>query len=174
MTALACADAGAAAIRYHYDVGNEFYRLWLDTSLSYSCAMAPDAVAEALRYDSPLQLTKRLALVDTEIGGRQVRAGDELLLCLGAANRDPAVFDRPDEFDLGRTGGGHLAFGHGMHGCLGGPLAQAQAEIAIESLYRRVGRLAPRVGQEEGPQWQDHSFIIRGLTRLPVTIRDVP
>ncbi|EFC83524.1 cytochrome P450 [Parafrankia sp. EUN1f] len=135
--------------------------------------LAPGAVAEALRYDSPLQLTKRIAAVDAEIGGHQVRSGDEVLLCLGAANRDPAVFDRPDEFDIGRAERGHLAFGHGMHGCLGGPLAQAQAEIAIEALYRQAGRLEPLTGQEKGLRWQDHSFIVRGLTHLPVAIRDV-
>ncbi|ONH60568.1 cytochrome [Frankia sp. CcI49] len=140
--------------------------------------LAPDAVAEALRYDSPLQLTKRLASGDAELGGQRVKAGDELLLCLGAANRDPAVFDRPDSFDIGRagrgrTGGGHLAFGHGMHGCLGGPLAQAQAEIALESLYRRAGRIEPAADQGPEPSWQAHSFIIRGLTHLPVALGDV-
>jgi len=125
-------------------------------------------VEEALRYDSPLQLTKRLATRDVEIGGKQVREGDQILLCLGAANRDPAVFSRPDEFDITRSARGHLAFGYGMHGCLGGLLAELQAEVAFERLYRRAERLELLAEQLE---WQDHSFIVRGLKHLPVSLR---
>lgn len=125
------------------------------------------AVGEALRYDSPLQLTKRLATQDLEIGGKVIREGDQLLLCLAAANRDPEVFDRPDEFDLRRDSRAHLAFGHGMHGCLGGVLAEVQAEIAFD-LLNRSARLELDTDELE---WQDHSFIVRGLKRLPVTVR---
>ncbi|MCK9925470.1 cytochrome P450 [Frankia sp. AgPm24] len=154
--------------------------------------LARAAVSEALRYDPPLQLTKRLATRDVEIGGERIPAGAEVLLCLGATGRDPAVFARPDEFDITRQAREHLAFGHGMHGCLGGALARAQVEIALECLYRRSDllRLAspaespatdrpaadrpaagPGTNRGEGPSWQDHSFIIRGLTSLPVTLR---
>jgi cytochrome P450 len=128
------------------------------------------AVDEALRYDSPLQMTKRLATRDVEIGGKLVPAGDQVLLCLGAANRDPAAFGRPDDFDIGRDAPVHLAFGHGMHGCLGGPLAQLQAEAAFDCLYRRAGPVALAVQPDE-LEWQDHSFIVRGLKGLPVSLR---
>jgi cytochrome P450 len=128
------------------------------------------AVAEALRYDSPLQMTKRLATRDTEIGGKLVPAGDQVLLCLGAANRDPAVFARPDEFDIGRDSAEHLAFGYGMHGCLGGALARLQAGAAIGGLLRRTAGLELAAGADE-LEWQDHSFIVRGLKRLPVSLR---
>lgn len=133
------------------------------------------AVGEALRYDSPLQMTKRLATRDIEIGGQQIRAGDQLLLCLGAANRDPEAFDRPDEFDVGRNTDGHLAFGFGMHGCLGGLLASLQAEAAFGCLYRQGVTL--RAGgplDADGLEWQDHSFIVRGLRRLPVSLHESP
>ena len=126
------------------------------------------AVAEALRYDSPLQQTKRVATRAAEVGGEQVREGEQVLLCLGAANRDPEVFDRPDEFDITRGARNHLAFGHGMHGCLGGLLAELQAEIAFECLYRRAETL--ELGSEE-LEWHDHSFIVRGLKHLPVSVR---
>ncbi|MDA3648374.1 cytochrome P450 [Saccharopolyspora indica] len=129
---------------------------------------AQDAVAEALRYDSPLQQTKRVATRDVEIGGERVPAGDQVLLCLGAANRDPARFDRPEEFDITRDARGHLAFGHGMHGCLGGLLAELQAEVAFGCLYRRPEFLEPDAAELE---WHDHSFIVRGLKRLPVSVR---
>ncbi|WP_330181679.1 cytochrome P450 [Nocardia sp. NBC_01503] len=124
------------------------------------------AVVEALRYDSPLQLTKRLATKDVEIGGRVIRAGDQVLVCLGAANRDPEVFPDPDRFDLTRDTSSQLAFGHGMHGCLGGQLAELVAGVAFAQL--RTVDLTPLVDEFE---WQDHSFIVRGLRALPVEIR---
>ncbi|APE34388.1 cytochrome [Nocardia mangyaensis] len=126
------------------------------------------AVTEALRYDCPLQLTKRLATRDIEIDDARIFAGDQVMVCLGAANRDPAVFARPDEFDLTRTDGGHLAFGHGMHGCLGGLLAELQAEVAFAHLFQ--DSLTP-VARDGELDWQDHSFIVRGLKSLPVELR---
>ncbi|MFI1917973.1 cytochrome P450 [Nocardia sp. NPDC020380] len=123
-------------------------------------------VTEALRYDSPLQLTKRLATRDVELGGQTIRAGDQVLVCLGAANRDPEVFARPDEFDPVRGGSGHLAFGHGMHGCLGGQLAELLAETAFTCL----SALGPEPLTDEY-EWQDHSFIVRGLKHLPLAVR---
>ncbi|MFD9664809.1 cytochrome P450 [Rhodococcus sp. NPDC059968] len=125
--------------------------------------LAKGAVTETLRYDSPLQLTKRLATRDVD----QIRAGDQVLLCVGAANRDPEVFADPDRFDITRNPREHLAFGHGMHGCLGGALAEMQAEVALETLYRRAKDLRLLTDQH---QWQDHSLIVRGLKHLPVTL----
>ncbi|WP_327140562.1 cytochrome P450 [Nocardia sp. NBC_01327] len=123
-------------------------------------------VVEALRYDSPLQLTKRLATRDVEIGDGIIRTGDQVLVCLGAANRDPEIFERPDEFDLTRDASGHLAFGHGMHGCLGGQLAELVAEVAFAHLG--AVEFAPLAEEFD---WQEHSFIVRGLRNLPVAIR---
>ncbi|WP_307588841.1 cytochrome P450 [Nocardia arizonensis] len=129
------------------------------------------AVVEALRFDSPLQLTKRLATRDTEIGGTVIAEGDQVMVCLGAANRDPEVFDRPDDFDITRAAGDHLAFGHGMHGCLGGTLAELQAEIAFDRLFGPDARgdLELRVDR---PRYQEHSFIVRGPAALPVAAGD--
>ncbi|WP_067657885.1 cytochrome P450 [Nocardia harenae] len=132
-------------------------------------ALIGAAVAETLRYDSPLQHTKRVARRDTPLGDRLLRAGDQVLLCLGAANRDPAAFPEPDAFDPARAPGAHLAFGHGLHGCLGAPLAELQARIALEQLLRLPGRLV-RAGE---PEWQDHSFIVRGPRRLPLAVESV-
>ena len=127
--------------------------------------LARAAVTEALRYDSPLALTKRRATRDQQIGGQPVRAGDQLLLCLAAANRDPAVFADPDAFDLDREPRAHLGFGHGMHGCLGGMLAELQAEVAFGTL---AGDRLELTG--EPLEWQDHTVIVRGLKRLPVRL----
>jgi len=129
--------------------------------------LAAGVVEETLRYDSPLQMTKRLAGVDTVVGGETIRAGEQVLLCLGAANRDPAAFERPDTFDVTRPGRAHLAFGHGMHVCLGGLLARLEAEVAFEAVLRHPIRLA-RPG--DPVEWQDHSFIVRRPRRLPVAL----
>lgn len=125
------------------------------------------AVSEVLRYDSPLQHTKRRATRDTVLGDQLIRSGDQVLLCLGAANRDPAAFPDPDTFDITRDTAGQLAFGLGLHGCLGAPLAQMQAEIALGCLFGRPERLVAATGR---PQWQDHSFIVRGLRNFPVIV----
>ena len=125
------------------------------------------AVEETLRYDCPLQMTKRVATRDVRVGEELMREGDQVLLCMGAANRDPEVFDQPDVFDVTRGLNPHLAFGYGMHGCLGGRLATLQTQIAFERLFSRPARL--RLLSED-PEWQDHSFIIRGLKALPVAV----
>ncbi len=139
-----------------------------DRRLRRDPELADGAVDEALRYDCPLQMTKRVATRDVQIGGELIRAGDQVLLCMGAANRDPAVFDRPEEFDIARGPTPHLAYGYGMHGCLGGRLATLQAQVAFEHLYRRAERLE-LLGDDL--EWQHHSFIVRGLKALPVAVR---
>lgn len=130
--------------------------------------LVPNMIDEALRYDCPLQQTKRLSTRTVHIGGQEIAAGDQILVCLGAANRDPEVFADPDQFDITRDAKRHLALGHGMHGCLGGMLAELQANIAFETLYARPERLELATDQLE---WQDHSFIIRGLKQLQVRVR---
>ncbi len=130
--------------------------------------LAGAAVEETLRFESPLQQTKRLATVPTTVAGERVAPGNQVLLCLAAANRDPAVFERPDEFDLSRNAKVQVAFGYGMHGCLGGALASLQAELVAVELYKRPETLE-LVHTE--PQWQDQSLILRGLARLEVNVR---
>ena len=138
-----------------------------DLRLRSEPELVASAVKEALRYDSPLQMTKRVATRDVQVGEELVREGDQVLLCMGAANRDPEVFDSPDRFDIARGANAHLAFGYGMHGCLGGLLATMQAQIAIARLYSRAERLELL---HEDLEWQDHSFIVRGLKELPVAV----
>lgn len=148
-------------------IGNGLLALLLNPEQDARLHARPDlargAVTETLRYDSPLQLTKRVATRDVD----QIRAGDQVLLCVGAANRDPEVFADPDRFDITRNPRQHLAFGHGMHGCLGGALAELQAEVALETLYRRANGLKLLTDQHE---WQEHSLIVRGLKHLAVAL----
>ena len=100
------------------------------------------AIEEMLRYESPLQYPSiRVAKEPLEIGGQVIAAGDQILLCLGAANRDPAVFLDPDRFDIGRTPNRHIAFAQGVHVCLGASLFRAEARILFKKLNERFGEL---------------------------------
>jgi hypothetical protein len=137
----------------------ELRRLQADPSLIGS------AVEELLRYDSPVQRTARVANVPVEIGGRAIEAGALVVAAIGAANRDPAHFPDPDRLDVGRRENRHLSFGHGIHFCLGAPLARVEAQIAVGTLLRRMPRLALATAT---PEWRESSTL-RGLKTLPVT-----
>ena len=101
----------------------------------------PAAVEELLRFDSPVQATLRLVLEDCEVNGIPLRRDDNVMALNGAANHDPAVFDRPEQLDIGRRDNNHVAFGRGIHFCLGAPLARLEGRIAIEVLLERYPSL---------------------------------
>jgi cytochrome P450 len=124
---------------------------------------AAGAVEELLRYDSSVQIARRQVLRDTAIAGVPMSAGQRLIVCLGAANRDPARFDDPDRLDLGRTDGGSLSFGGGIHYCLGAPLARLEGQVAFPALIRRFPDLT--IGE---PLHRRVSLTLRGYLRLPV------
>jgi pimeloyl-[acyl-carrier protein] synthase len=129
-----------------------------------------DAVDELLRFDSPVQINQRIATVDLELAGARVRAGDEIVLVLGAANRDPAVFPEPGRLDVTRDSHRHVAFGGGIHHCLGASLARLEGQVALSALLARLGRL-----ELAGPPVRRPIFVLRGLESLPVAIaRPVP
>lgn len=128
---------------------------------------APAVVEELLRYDPPVQLSARVALEDAELAGKPIRAGDMLMLLLGAANRDPEVFTDAERLDVSRfvtETPRHLAFGQGIHFCLGAPLARMEGQIALSRLVRRELSLSP-----EPLKYKDN-LILRGLERLPVRV----
>ena len=129
-------------------------------------SLAGGAVEELLRYDSPVQFTSRHALADLEIDGHAVRTGETVVGVLGAANRDPAQFADPDELDLARKPNRHVAFGGGIHFCLGAPLARVEAAIAVPALLERM----PDLELAGAPVRRD-TVTLRGLSSLPVTFQ---
>ena len=137
---------------------NQLQRLRDDPSL------IKPAVEELLRYDPPVQLTARVALEEMEFGGKVLRKGQQATLLIGAANRDPAQFADPERLDITREDNRHIAFGMGIHFCLGAPLARVEGQIAIGELVRRLDGL--QLAGEE-PEYKEN-LVLRGLASLPV------
>jgi cytochrome P450 len=148
---------GLLALLRHPD---EMRRLWSDGGLAVS------AVEEMLRYDPPVQLLRREALVPMEIEDASLAAGESLILMVGAANRDPRRFLEPDRFDVGRADNHHLSFGSGIHHCLGAPLARLEGQVVFARLRERFARL--ELLDPEPPL--DRGFF-RGRTSLVIAAR---
>ncbi len=123
----------------------------------------PSAVMELLRFDSPVQLSNRLATSDFELAGKAIKRGDSLATMLGAANRDPDAFPDPDRLDLRRSTTSQLAFGQGIHACIGMALARAEGEIAFGRLTARFPGLHLPAGSQPGYQ---PSITFRALSTL--------
>ncbi|WNI20924.1 cytochrome P450 [Streptomyces sp. ITFR-16] len=127
----------------------------------------PAALDELLRHDSPVSTaTFRFATETMTLGGTEIPAGVPVLVALGEANRDPARFPAPDRLDLDRDAGAHLAFGHGIHRCVGAPLARAEAKIALRAVLTRFPDI--RLAQPPGELAWRRTRLIRGLESLPV------
>ncbi|WP_411102909.1 cytochrome P450 family protein [Streptomyces sp. cmx-4-9] len=125
------------------------------------------AIEEMLRYDGPVETcTQRLALKDVEMGGTVIPSGSVVLITMADADRDPARFQDPDRFDIRRDARGHIAFGHGLHHCLGAPLARLEGRIALRSLLERFPGLAAEA-EDAGLSWVP-GMLIRGVRELPV------
>ncbi|WP_372734759.1 cytochrome P450 [Nocardioides sp.] len=120
-------------------------------------------VEEMLRFDSALQLFERTAIEDVEVGGVRVEAGQRIAVLLGSANRDPAVFEAPEEFRVDRTPNNHVAFGVGVHFCLGAPLARMELVESLGALWSAYPALALA-----GEPQSRGTFVLRGFHRVPV------
>lgn len=129
--------------------------------------LMPTAVEELLRFLSIADGISRMAVADIEAGGVTIRAGDGVILSTSVINRDEKVYPAPDRLDLGRNARNHLAFGFGIHQCLGQNLARAEMEIALPALFRRLPELRMAVPAEEIPFKPGDT--IQGLYELPVT-----
>ena len=126
--------------------------------------LIPGAVEELLRFDSPVQTDFRGALEDCEVNGAPVRRGENIVLLIGAANRDPAAFEEPDRLDVGRSEGSHISFGRGIHHCIGAPLARLEGRVVLEVLLERFASMRLL---DERPVYRG-GVVLRGLESLPV------
>lgn len=124
------------------------------------------AIEETLRFDSPIQQVSRVASVNAMIAGQKISAGDRLILLIGAANRDPAVYAEPDRFDIRRTMPRHLAFGAGAHFCPGSGLARLEAQIALREFLKS----RPRAVNPAARRWRQHRTL-RRLATFPVLLQ---
>lgn len=139
---------------------SEWDRLIADPSLAAS------AVEEYLRYDGPSGALARVAAADLEMADKKICEGQRVFAFMNSANRDPDAFDDPERFDIGRQQNPHVTFGHGIHFCLGAPLARLEAQIAAARLAERLPGIRLCSGV---PEWHD-SLILRGVKALPVQL----
>jgi cytochrome P450 len=151
-------------------IGNSLYALLTNPEqlalVRDGAGLERTMIDEMLRFDSPVQMTTRIALKPIEIGDVTIPIGHILVLMLGAANHDPAVFENPDQLDITRVrGAGHLALGAGIHHCLGAALARAEGEIAVTELIRRF----PNLTLIEEPPLRP-TFVLRGRSELRVRL----
>ena len=149
-------------------IGNGMYALLshspLADTLRQDPSLLPVAVEELLRYDSPVQWTTRYANEPILLGDTRIEAGQFIMLGLGAANRDPAQFADPNRLDIARQQGRHLAFGYGVHYCLGSALARMEGQIAMGTLLRRF----PTLRLTGEPLHRRPNIVFRALESLPV------
>jgi pimeloyl-[acyl-carrier protein] synthase len=149
-------------------IGNSVYALLRNPGqmrrLREDPSLIETAVEEFLRYETPVQLTGRVAGEDVEMQGKQIRKGQPVGLLMGAANRDPAEYKNPEQLDLSRTPNRHSAFSLGPHYCVGAPLARLEAQIALTAILERMPKLQSRTSDY---QWRE-TLNNRGLLKLPV------
>ncbi|MCY4079180.1 MAG: cytochrome P450 [Caldilineaceae bacterium] len=138
---------------------DELQRLREDSDLLGS------AIDEMLRYDSPVQIIIRVVLEDTEFKGKRFRAGQKVIILVGAANRDPTVFAHPGALDIGRQEKSHISFGRGIHYCLGSPLALLEARVAFAKLIERFSSIE----LVTEPEFRDQ-IVLRGVESLRIRV----
>jgi len=136
-----------------------------DVDVEYRPELVKSATEEFLRYDSPAQLSRRWVLEPFEYNGHQFEMGQQVAMAFGAANRDPERFENPDTLDIQRENNKHLAFGNGIHFCLGAPLARMEGQIAFDRLLKRYPTLS-----RAGEPVRRPAYVLRGFSSLPIKL----
>lgn len=150
-------------------IGNGFYSLLRHPEqwqiLRDDPELIPNAIEEILRFESPVQAVSRTVMEPVELNGIALEKNEIVVSLIGGANRDPAVFEDPERFDVTRKDLRPLSFGGGIHFCLGAQLARIEAAVVLQTIVRRLPNL--RLADAGRPKWRT-SFVLRGLTELPV------
>ncbi|MBS0366939.1 MAG: cytochrome P450 [Proteobacteria bacterium] len=150
-------------------IGNMAYRLWQHPQQrAWLCddpGLIPRAIEETLRFDGSSQILVRRVAHDVTVRGKQLRQGDRVGLCVISANRDADKFERPEEFDIRRGSRDHMAFGYGVHACLGAALARLETRVVFEEILRQL----PQYCIEESGLRRAHNPNVRGFTHVPAT-----
>jgi cytochrome P450 len=154
-------------------IGNGMLALGRNPASMAALRSKPDliraAIEEMLRYDGPVQATFRTAKKDTAVGGTPITAGMGAFVIIAAANRDPAQFKDPEKFDITRAPNDQVAFGEGIHFCIGAPLARMEGSIAIGAALERFPHL--RLKNPDAPLTYKGSYFLRGLSRLEMALK---
>ena len=154
-------------------LGNGLFHLLRDPEqhqmLLDDLSLVPSAIEEFLRYESPVPIFAKVVSEAVELGGRSIERGQIVYVIMASANRDPSRFVNPDTLDIRREDNKHLAFGRGIHYCLGAPLARLEVDIAFSTLFRRFEKLT-LVSDE--PDWRRQIYL-RGLKTLPIRFRPI-
>ena len=154
-------------------IGNSVVALFRDPAqlaeLRADPTKIPTAIEEFLRYDAPVpHSTFRYTAEPMDLGGVAIPAGAQVIICLAVANRDKGRYTRPERLDLDRVEARHLAFGHGIHHCLGAPLARMEGHLALDTLLRRFPQLSLAVPAADLHWRHGDGLVLRGLSELPV------
>jgi cytochrome P450 len=145
--------------------------------------LIPSTIEETLRYRSPAQAVGRIVTKDTELGGQKLQSGQRIIAWLGSANHDESVFTDPERFDISRSKSSHhpahIGFGHGIHFCLGAPLARLEGQVVLRVILQRLQDLRLDIdSQDKESKWQDlipvQSFFLHGVTHLPLQFQRGP
>jgi cytochrome P450 len=152
-------------------ITNGMYALLRNPAELKRLSQAPErvesAIEEFLRFESPAQMIVRIAMKDMQVGDQVIRNGERIYAVLQAANRDPAHVAGPDQLDIQRTNTDHMAFGHGMHFCVGAPLARMVAQATFGVLFSRLTDFECIGGE---PEWHD-ALVVRAMKALPIGFR---
>lgn len=167
---------GAAQVTTQDMLGNGLYALLRNPDqlavLRDNRDLLLHGIDEIIRYDGPVQLTNRVMTADHTLRGKLLRKDQMVYLIRGAANRDPERFPDPDRFDVRRTTQGHVAFGSGIHYCIGAALARAEGEIAFGAIFDRLPDLA--LDRDRPVAWRADNLQFRGLGQLPLRFTPTP